>query len=1067
MGQSAEDWLEQGRQFFQAGNYDRALESIAQSLAISDRLADAWNVKGAALKKLNRFQEALDSYDRAIALDPCCYKAWSSKAKLLVEQGCDERAIACYETALNINPNLPEVRTYLKTRKARYFLNKLQTSRKSENWLNHGNQKLTSGDFQGAIASYDRAIAIKPDYPEAWNNRGWALSKSSRKEDAIADYDQATTLKPDFRLAWLNRGEALSDLGYKEEVIANYDQAIAIVPDFHEAWYSKGIVLSDLGYKEEAIASYDQAIAIKSDYYEAWLNRSNELLELERNEEALASCNQAIEIRSDCHMAWLNRSKAMLELDRNEEALANCDQALEINSDCYEAWLNRSKAMLELDRNEEALASCDQALEINSNRHEAWANRGLALHRLGCYEEAINNYDQLLQINPDDYNALHDRGDALGKLEQYEAAIDSYNQALEINLSLYATYNDRGIILEKLGHYEAAIASYDQALQLRPDRHEAWVNRALTFCVLDHIRHLSQNLPFPIQKLGSNQHDDPPHITSLLQGQPYFNLDTEDWGKFHLALGDAYHKHAKHQQAPRSYWCKANDAYHIALPILANHSAKSHLKVLQGLMRTSLLLGYSTDANIYRETALQVFRDLLNTTPSAQKRQLEIQFSTLSHITVDVLVQSGQPLTALETADRHKNRCLNWILEDWKEQVWSPAYTDIQRLLTPDRAIIYWHLSPDTLTTFLLQPNAPEPIVSTQPSQDLENWIKTWNKDYQDYRTKGKENTQHRQTHPWRTTLKSRLTQLQTILQIPTLEPQLESITQLILIPHRQLHQLPLHSLFNDRFTTTYLPSLQVGLNLQQRADDAHPTHQTQFLSVENPLNDLVFAQIESVVVQQMFQQTTVLDADAATPQAVQNALENCHGFHFTGHGAYHDRQPQNSALTLANHQSLTAQTIQGLNLQPCQLVCLSACETALTGTQSLDTEYVGLVSAFLQAKAAAVVSTLWTVEEVSNAWLVIYFYSQLVLAKQPPILAMQQAQQWLQTVTYPQLVDWLQHQVYPRVAASIVAEQITDEIQFIQQDPGKIESQTPPYQDPYYWAAFTFTGLFTDRQSA
>jgi hypothetical protein len=52
MGQSAEDWLEQGRQFFQAGNYDRALESIAQSLAISDRLAESWNGSQCSVSEL-------------------------------------------------------------------------------------------------------------------------------------------------------------------------------------------------------------------------------------------------------------------------------------------------------------------------------------------------------------------------------------------------------------------------------------------------------------------------------------------------------------------------------------------------------------------------------------------------------------------------------------------------------------------------------------------------------------------------------------------------------------------------------------------------------------------------------------------------------------------------------------------------------------------------------------------------------------------------------------------------------------------------------------------------------
>lgn len=51
-----------------------------------------------------------------------------------------------------------------------------------------------------------------------------------------------------------------------------------------------------------------------------------------------------------------------------------------------------------------------------------------------------------------------------------------------------------------------------------------------------------------------------------------------------------------------------------------------------------------------------------------------------------------------------------------------------------------------------------------------------------------------------------------------------------------------------------------------------------------------------------------------------------------------------------------------------CGLVTLAACETAVTGTETIQADYVGLASAFLKAGASAVLSTLWTVESVSNA---------------------------------------------------------------------------------------------------
>ncbi|TRT45920.1 MAG: tetratricopeptide repeat protein, partial [Microcystis aeruginosa Ma_QC_C_20070703_M131] len=142
----------------------------------------------------------------------------------------------------------------------------------AEFWFEQGNQKYMNGDFIGAIASYDQALEIKPDFHEAWYNRGIALRNLGRFEDAIASYDQALEIKPDFHEAWNNRGNALRNLGRFEDAIASYDQALEIKPDFHEAWNNRGIALANLGRFEDAIASYDQALEIKPDYYEAWNN---------------------------------------------------------------------------------------------------------------------------------------------------------------------------------------------------------------------------------------------------------------------------------------------------------------------------------------------------------------------------------------------------------------------------------------------------------------------------------------------------------------------------------------------------------------------------------------------------------------------------------------------------------------------------------------------------------------------------------------------------------------------------------------------------------------------------
>ena len=73
---------------------------------------------------------------------------------------------------------------------------------------NRGNALNAMGRHEEALASYERALALKPDYTEAHNNRGNALLDLNRPAEALADYELAIAHKP-FAFALVNRGSAL------------------------------------------------------------------------------------------------------------------------------------------------------------------------------------------------------------------------------------------------------------------------------------------------------------------------------------------------------------------------------------------------------------------------------------------------------------------------------------------------------------------------------------------------------------------------------------------------------------------------------------------------------------------------------------------------------------------------------------------------------------------------------------------------------------------------------------------------------------------------------------------
>ena len=106
-----------------------------------------------------------------------------------------------------------------------------QTPDKADKAYNSANDLQRAGQFELAVAQYDRALKFRPKWPEALTNRGVALLILDRAEDAVASYDRALAIRPTFALALSNRGNALCRLGRYQQALMSYDQALVIQPD--------------------------------------------------------------------------------------------------------------------------------------------------------------------------------------------------------------------------------------------------------------------------------------------------------------------------------------------------------------------------------------------------------------------------------------------------------------------------------------------------------------------------------------------------------------------------------------------------------------------------------------------------------------------------------------------------------------------------------------------------------------------------------------------------------------------------------------------------------------------
>ena len=383
--------------------------------------------------------------------------------------------------------------------------------------------------------------------------------------------------------------------------------------------------------------------------------------------------------------------------------------------------INKSPPTPQLTKRREPLSEIEQQVEF-------YLQQGKTAFYRSDFLGVLAACDAVLSIEPDDYQALSNKAASLAELGRYEKAIAACDAAISIKPEHHQDLSNKGFSLAHLGRYEEAIAACDAAISIKPEYHQAWLNRG-TAASSSRFYQTSVifSLPANLQDSSLDERDYKGEIACYTIGlrhvQPSQN--PEGWGLLHYETGRAHYFHGRFLPNSHIYLAQAASAYKTALTTLTDFP-QSHLAVLQDAIRAYLGLANLEKVKACREQGLEVFRQLLNNAESPAHRQhLEQKFSGFSQLQVDTLIRETNPTLALETAERYKNRTISWILDTWQEQISSPSWVEMKSLLASATAILYWHLSPDSLTTFLLTANTAEPIViSVQPIAELKTWLK-------------------------------------------------------------------------------------------------------------------------------------------------------------------------------------------------------------------------------------------------------------------------------------------------------------------------------------------------------
>lgn len=271
-------------------------------------------------------------------------------------------------------------------------LSEQEQSISAETYYLWGNVKFKQGDRVGAIADYDKAIHLKPDYAEAYNNRGLAKHELGEHTAALEDFDKAIQLKPKLSVAYSNRGLAKAALGELHAAVANYDIALQLRDDDAVVYHSRGVAKGNLEEHAAALEDFNKAIELKPNYAEVYNSRGYVKDKLEEYTDALADYDIAIELKPDYADAYNNRGFVKYELGELSAALEDYETAIQLKPNFPTVYNNRGLVKTNFNQHAAAITDYNIAIQLKPDYADAHFNRGVAYLYLGLRQEAIQDF---------------------------------------------------------------------------------------------------------------------------------------------------------------------------------------------------------------------------------------------------------------------------------------------------------------------------------------------------------------------------------------------------------------------------------------------------------------------------------------------------------------------------------------------------------------------------------------------------------------------------------------------------------------------------------------------------
>ena len=196
--------------------------------------------------------------------------------------------------------------------------------------LNLGSALDEAGETEKALPHLQRALELKPGYPETLNSLGNGLNRLGRAGEALPLLEQAVRLQPRFAAAHNTLGATLMNLGRTTEGIAALGRAVELDPKLARARVNLGWALANTGKPAEAVAQFEEVRRLQPTLADGEVKWGLTLAMSGDLTGALPHLTRAVALQPEDADLRHVVGRAFLALGRSEDALVQFQAALRL-----------------------------------------------------------------------------------------------------------------------------------------------------------------------------------------------------------------------------------------------------------------------------------------------------------------------------------------------------------------------------------------------------------------------------------------------------------------------------------------------------------------------------------------------------------------------------------------------------------------------------------------------------------------------------------------------------------------------------------------------------------------